>query len=75
MSIYLHEEIIEILTVFNREMTVNEIYKNIKNYRRRDGKLPPLYQVGAHVYDYPKYFYINRNVKPYTVGLIEWKKY
>ncbi len=69
---FLHEEIREILSITQREMTVSEIYKNIKYYRRKDGQFPPQYQVGAHIYDYPKYFYINKNNKPVTVGLKEW---
>lgn len=73
MTYFLHEEIIEILITAQKEMTVSEIHKNIKHYRRRDGKFPPAYQVGAHIYDYPKYFYVNRNNKPFTIGLNEWR--
>lgn len=73
MSLYLHNEIIEILATAKREMTVSEIHQNIRHYRRRDGKFPPAYQVGAHIYDYPQYFYVNRDNKPVTVGLKEWK--
>jgi len=72
MTYFLHEEIIEILITAQKEMTVSEIHKNIKHYRRRDGKFPPAYQVRAHINDYKKYFYNNKYNKPLTVGLREW---
>lgn len=68
----LHEEIIDILTDANKELTVKEIHKKIVHYRRKDGQLPPVYQVSAHIYDYPKFFYINKLNKPVTIGLKKW---
>ncbi len=71
-KITLHEEIIDILTDANKELTVKEIHKRIVYYRRKDGKLPPTYQVGAHIYDYPKFFFVNKLNKPVTIGLNKW---
>lgn len=71
----LHEEIIEILTDANKELTVKEIHKKIVHYRRKDGQQPPAYQVGAHIYDYRnKFFYVNKFNKPVTIGLKQWKQ-